>query len=268
MAKEDRIELVIEGLPADEGRVRLTAFMNQLNKLSATLTKIDRESNEGTPGSVFQIVALSYSSPVRVVLEAMPIAKQRFTGHLVVERLQQVANALATGADLSEFDTELLENIKGLAAPVGKVVKTSTLIFNGTAFDLTPRVAQQVEVALAIEDECDGSIEGNLDQINIHEGANTFHIYPDIGPKRVTCNFPSRLFDDAVAAVGRRVEVYGSLKYRAQAQFPHQISVTAIEAFPPDGELPDWDDLRGRAPDATGGLSSEAFIRELRDAWD
>lgn len=31
--------------------------------------------------------------------------------------------------------------------------------------------------------------------------------------------------------------------------------------------LPDWDDLRGRAPDATGGLSSEAFIRKIRDEW-
>lgn len=31
--------------------------------------------------------------------------------------------------------------------------------------------------------------------------------------------------------------------------------------------LPDWEDLRGRAPDATGGLSSEAFVREIRDEW-
>jgi hypothetical protein len=255
-------------LPEDEGRVRLTAFMNQLQKLSATLTKLDRESNDGKSGSVFQIVALSYSSPVRVALEPKPVASQRFTGHLVVERLKYVASALTTGADLSSFDSELLEDIKGLAAPVGRAIKTSTLIFNGTAFDLTPRIAQQVEVALAIEDECDGTIEGSLDQINIHQGANTFHIYPDIGPKRVTCNFPPKLFDDAVAAVGRRVEVYGSLKYRAQAPFPHQITVTGIEALPPDNELPDWDDLRGRAPDATGHLSSEAFVRELRDAWE
>lgn len=29
----------------------------------------------------------------------------------------------------------------------------------------------------------------------------------------------------------------------------------------------DWDDLRGRAPGATGALSSEAFVRELRDDW-
>ncbi len=32
-------------------------------------------------------------------------------------------------------------------------------------------------------------------------------------------------------------------------------------------ELPDWDDLRGRAPDATGGKPSEVFVRELRNSW-
>jgi hypothetical protein len=45
------------------------------------------------------------------------------------------------------------------------------------------------------------------------------------------------------------------------------VAVRQIEAFPPESELPTWDDLRGRAPDATGELSSEAFVRELRDGW-
>jgi hypothetical protein len=75
------------------------------------------------------------------------------------------------------------------------------------------------------------------------------------------------LLDDAIYAVGRRVEVTGTMKYRQGASFPHAIAVTAIDSFPPDDELPDWDDLRGRAPDATGALSSEAFVRELRNAW-
>jgi hypothetical protein len=69
MASDDRIELVIEGLPEDDGRVRLSAFMSQLQSLSATLSLLDRESNEGRVGSVFQIAELSYKSPVRVVLE-------------------------------------------------------------------------------------------------------------------------------------------------------------------------------------------------------
>lgn len=34
-----------------------------------------------------------------------------------------------------------------------------------------------------------------------------------------------------------------------------------------DKKRVDWDDVRGIAPDATGDLSSEEFIRRLRDEW-
>jgi hypothetical protein len=41
-----------------------------------------------------------------------------------------------------------------------------------------------------------------------------------------------------------------------------------FDLVPADPEpLPEFDDLKGVAPDATGGLSSETFIRELRDGW-
>jgi hypothetical protein len=124
-----------------------------------------------------------------------------------------------------------------------------------------------VDHALAVHEECEGAVEGRLEQINIHEGANNFHIFPEVGPRKLTCHFPTRLYDDAVSAVGKRVEVTGTLRYRLGANFPHQIAVTQIEAYPPETDLPDWDDLRGRAPDAINGLSSEAFVRELRSAW-
>lgn len=32
-------------------------------------------------------------------------------------------------------------------------------------------------------------------------------------------------------------------------------------------EATEWDDLRGRAPNCTGDLSSEAFVRQQRDSW-
>ena len=37
--------------------------------------------------------------------------------------------------------------------------------------------------------------------------------------------------------------------------------------LPPAEELPTLSDLYGIAPGATGGMSSERFVRELRDAW-
>jgi hypothetical protein len=267
MADDDRITLIIEGLPEDEGQVRLGAFMSQLQNLSATITKLDREANEGKQATQYRIAELSYKSPVRIVIEPHNLSKQPYVGHAIVESLGRVTHALENGEDLSGLDADLLEDIRGLAKPVGKSVANVTLLFNDHRFDLTPKVAAKVDTALAVDEECEGYIEGMLEQINLHDGANVFYVYPEIGPRKLTCHFPTRLYDDAVSAVGRKVEVYGTFRYRSGASFPHQVQVSQIEPFPPISELPDWDDLRGMAPDATGELSSEAFIRELRDGW-
>lgn len=156
MAQDDRIELVMEGLPEDEGRLRLNTFMSQLQKF---------ETNEGKSANIFQIAELSYSSPLRVVLEPKPIAPHRATGHLVIARLKYVTDTIVAGGDLSGLDADLLEDIKSLAAPVGKGVKTATLVFNRSTVDLTPRIAHELEIALAVEDECEGSLEGDLETV-------------------------------------------------------------------------------------------------------
>jgi hypothetical protein len=267
MADSDRITLIIEGLPEDEGRVRFASFMSQLQSLSATITKLDREANEGKAATYFRIAELSYSSPIRVVLEPQPLPRQPYLGATIIDSLVRVTSAIENGSDLAGLDADLLEDIRALTRPVGRTVKSAALVFNDHTFDLTQQVTNKVDIALAVDEECEGSIEGMLEQINLHQGANIFHIYPEVGPRKVTCHFPTRLFDEAVAAVGKRVEVFGALRYRSGATFPHQVSVAQIESFPPISELPDWEDIRGRAPDATGDLSSEAFVRELRDGW-
>lgn len=267
MADDNRITLIIEGLPEDDGRVRFAAFLSELQSFNATINRLDREANQGRQASYFRIAELSYSSPVRVVLEPHPMQRRPDVGHLIIKSLERVADALADGDELLNLDAELLEDIQGLANPVGKHVKTVALLFSERRLELTQNVAQRVENALAVDEECDGALDGMLEQINIHRGANVFHIYPAVGPNKVACHFPSRLYDDAVSAVGKRVEVFGILRYRARASFPHQIGVRAIQIYSPETDLPDWEDLRGRAPDATDGLPSEEFVRTLRDGW-
>jgi hypothetical protein len=266
MAKDTRITLVLEGLPEEEGRIRLSTFVGELQNLSAALTKVSREAgDDGKPATVFDVAELSYNSPLRVVLTPKP--GNEHLAAAVLARFETVVEAVTTETNLDSYDADLLEDMRKLAKPVGNSLKYATLIVNDNQFELTDTVTQRVEKALAVDEECIGFIEGHLEQINIHEGANTFHIYPEVGPRKVSCHFPHALLDDAIFAVGRRVEVTGTLRYRHGAPFPYSIAVAGIEAFPPDAELPTWEDLRGRAPDATGALSSEAFIRELRDAW-
>ena len=268
MAVADRITLIIEGLPEDDGQVRLAAFMSQLQSLNTTISRLDREMNNGRATTYFRIVELSYKSPINVVIEPQPLrAGPIYAGHLVIDSLVRIAQTLETEEDLSDIDADVLEDIRALARPVGRTIKNTILIFNDHQLDLTEALGFKIDKALAVGEESEGTLEGMLDQINVHLGANTFHVYPAIGPRKVTCHFPTRLFDDAVSAVGRRVEVAGTLRYRVGANFPHQVAVAQIDVVPPDRELPSWEDLRGRAPDATGTLTSEAFVRELRDAW-
>ena len=263
----ERIELMIEGLPEKDGKVLLGTLMSEIQSLSAVLNRLDRDAGDGKSGSAFEVVALSYASPYRIAVEPRPIPNAVFTGPLVVAALGNVSAALASKGDLDQFDSDVLEPIRALAKPVGKIVKKVTLRIGNTIVEMNERIVARIDEALAVEDQCECFIEGMLEQINLHGGANTFHIFPEIGPKKVSCHFPAALLDDAVAAVGRKVEVTGTFKYRAGASFPHEIAVTGVEAYPPDADLADWEDLRGRAPDATGALSSEEFIREQRDAW-
>ncbi len=214
MAEDDRITLIVEGLPEDEGQVRLGAFMSQLQNLSATIAKLDREANDGKQATQYRIAELSYKSPVRVVIEPHILPKQPYMGHAIIESLGRVTHALQNGGDLSGLDADLLEDIRGLAKPVGKSVASVRLVFNDHTFDVTPKIAAKVDEALAVDDECEGAIDGMLEQINLHHGANVFYIYPAVGPRKLTCHFPAKLFDDAVAAVGKRVEVFGTLHYR------------------------------------------------------
>lgn len=265
MAKDNRITLVLEGLPEEEGRIRLSTFVGELQTLSAALNKVSRETGDGKPATVFDVEELSYNSPLRVVLTPKP--GNEHLAAAVLARFETVIDAVTTDANLDSYDADLLEDMRKLAKPVGTSLKYATLFVNDNQFELSEAVTRRVDKALAVDEECSGFIEGHLEQINIHEGANTFHIYPDVGARKVSCHFPPSLLDDAVFAVGRRVEVTGLLKYRHGAPFPYTVAVTSIESFPPDDELPTWEDMRGRAPDATGQLSSEAFVRELRSGW-
>lgn len=267
MASGDRIELVIEGMQENDGHILLSTFMAQLQNLAAALTKIDRENNEGKIGSHFEVVSLSYASPYRVGIEAFATKAHPEAGRQVLQRLDYVAESIRSGKGLEYLDTDLLESFHALAKPVGRSVRTAAIFYNGAVLEFTSEVNRKLESALATEDECAGAIAGMLEQINLHHDANVFHIYPEVGPAKVMCHFPPSLYEEAISAVGRKVDVFGELKYRSGASFPHKIAVKSIETFEKLEDLPDWDDLRGRAPDATGKLSSEAFVRELRDGW-
>ena len=107
---------------------------------------------------------------------------------------------------------------------------------------------------------------GMLEQINIHGRAHLFVIYPTVGAREVRCSFPPELQKRAIEGIGKYVGVSGKLRYKKRDRFPNAVDVAGIEIHPEEKELPSIFDLRGIAKGATGNLSSEKFIRNLRNA--
>lgn len=108
-----------------------------------------------------------------------------------------------------------------------------------------------------------GSIEGDLDGVNVHDSLQAT-LYPLLrGSKRVKCFFERDLLDQIKEALEHRVVVTGNIKYSADG-VQSWIDVQRIEIMPADDDLPSIEEVAGIGADLFGPLSSEDYVRELR----
>ncbi|MGY9005129.1 MAG: hypothetical protein ACKVJQ_03355 [Alphaproteobacteria bacterium] len=263
-----RIVLTMEGMHDDDGHVRLPTFVAEVQLLMRMVGKIDRRVSKGKTANHFRVINLSHSSPARVEIGVCQASKAMDTRAAVGTMLADAISGIDSGTVPEHLDRALLQDLRNLARPVGDKLRAATLEADGKVIDLTETFAKRIDLALTGDEVAFGTIEGHLEQINIHDGANVFSIYPAFGPAKVQCRFKNEILDVAIAAVGAEVAVTGKLNYKPNDPYPDFIEVDDIDIFPPESELPSFDDLRGIAPEATGDQSSEDFIAERRDAWN
>ena len=130
-----------------------------------------------------------------------------------------------------------------------------------------PAIFLKLSRLLSLEDYAYGTVDGRLEKINVHAKANTFEIYPSVGPKSVRCRFPIHLEHIAITSIKRWVTVTGKLTYKEQDKFPSRMEVSGIDVHAATEDLPTLSDLKGVAPRATGRLKSENFTRRQRNEW-
>ncbi len=263
---DDSIKLIIEGRVEDDKHVLLPAFVDKLDALKKVLNQIDAIQS-GKQVSNYRIVNLSHSSPATVVIQAVP-QEDGVDASATVNGVIDTINKITDGKIPDNVDFSLLSKLKDLGKGVGTSISSLSLSAGNITAYIGKEFNAQVEMALSEEDVCFGSVEGVLEAINIHDNNNTFNIYPLVGASKVHCHFPPGLHDDAINGVDRKVSVDGVLTYRRGEVYPSSVEVKSIEVYPVEKDLPTFDDLFGIAQDATGQLSSEGFVRNLRDEWD
>ena len=255
------IKIVVEGT-AQDGSFELQHFSSLLKSFNGVLTGLDADLH-GRKTLSFLVTDLSRNSPHTLTFTQN---SERADTADVFQVLMDELPDVQQGAIPKIVSERTLESLKSFTGTATKRMRTIALCIGEKKCAIDVETDNQVAELLAPKEYCFTEIEGVLEQINIHAHANTFFIYPDIGPSRVKCHFDEDLRYDAMGGLGQKVAVRGKARFRRD--HPNEIWVERLELFPPEEELPTFEDLRGViAQEFEHSPPSEALIGELRDEW-
>lgn len=264
---DHRLTLTIEGFANDDGHVLLSAFLHEVQAFVSVIARADTLASGGKATIRARVVDLKHQSPAVITVELLPRNAAIDTRARVAAAIIETQKIIDDPDAMGDRGRPLLRAMSELTSPVGRQVKSAMLTVGDDHLPLTEELRHKIALALAPEETSFGTIEGRLEAINLHDAANVFYIYPAVGPTRIKGRFPSDQRERAVASVDRNVRVNGTLKYKAKAPFPHEVEVIEFEPLPRDEELPTMGDLYGIAAGATDDLTSEDFVRRVRDGW-
>ena len=269
---EKRIVFRMEG-PGENGtRLEFSVFLEKLQHFNTLLKEcVKRDGGEDIE---FHVVNLRHSSPATV--EFVPVERGEQVSESGFSCFEKTMRQIQEG-NIGDFSESAINSIKQITKPhpekighttIGMTIGDREVIVYSSMQNLVEydRFFEGVD----LEDETMiGTVDGKIEQVNIHGSTNTFRIYLAFpGTPYINCQFPKAMIKEVRDALGSFVSVSGECFYKRDKKFPYKIGVKKMEKFPDPEQLPSLMDLHGIAPDATGDKSSEQFVRDLRDEWD
>jgi hypothetical protein len=270
MENSRKITLHIDGLPKDQGNVRLSVFVEKLDALKSALVESSKVSSDNRAQlSDFVVTDLRHESPAAVtVSEVSAVEWADITGDAIQVFLSAVREITAAARKPIKASYELLEDIASIARGLGQ--KVTKIWFTADSDDITAVINEDtlanLKELLGGKIKSYGTVKGIVQRYNSHSKEKNFFVYPPIGG-RVKCIFKDEDRDIASEAVEKNVMVYGLLKYRDGDYAPFEVNVTKIEVIDADKNLATLSGLSGSSPNATGTQTSLEFIRKARDEW-
>lgn len=273
-SKDPTITIEFEGDPDENGDVRLVDFADKINAFMAALRATEALiPDEARERVYYRVVELRKESPA--FMAVMPVSQSDETRKAIARTFEDAVRAANAPAPRGQAIRKLLPELRPFAAltPTSdrhirkmtvKVhgVRSKKIILLPQRPDWIPVVVDQ---ELAEPDYSYGSLAGRLERLDVHEGANKFSLWPKIGP-RVTGTFSNNVKEVIAGGFDKYVRVYGRIKYPPGEAYPREIDhISEVEVFESDEQLPRLSDLRGIAPDATGGMNIRDFVESLHD---
>jgi hypothetical protein len=128
------------------------------------------------------------------------------------------------------FTDKALEEIRNLAKiidpPSSRGIRSIRVFVNGNKTDITTKAIGNIDSILQIRREEMGSFEGRLEVISARRGFH-FIVYEFVKNRPIICNFKQELIEKILSAFGKRVYVFGLVRYR-KGGIPYSIQVEKL----------------------------------------
>jgi hypothetical protein len=253
------VTVVIRPAGGDDYALPAADFVKQVEALRQLLALSD-------PSGVAEarIIGLHMNSPATISLNAVgrenvPMDLSGFFGGLETVALG--------GPAPRDFGRPVFDAFRDFASVVGRGVSSATIQVGGKTIVIDVAARKNIEAVFGPDESSEGSLDGMLEAINVHGKSNTFALYPIVGASRVSCKFEEGLLAQVRPALGKYVVIGGELKYRWREKFPYEARANRIEILSGWDDQPSFSSILGLAPNATGGLLSEEFVRNERHGW-
>ncbi len=163
----------------------------------------------------------------------------------VLEAIKNGATRLESSAEQPEFFSEYtLGRMRELASIVdGKKrgIDSVRIIVDGTAVGISHHTVANVNDILMLKQAL-GSVRGRLETLSMHQGFKVV-VYDDLTGRGIQCFLEPEMLEDIRSAFGKRVSVYGIIKYRKSGE-PESVRVQEYRVLTREG-LPSFEDVKG-----------------------
>lgn len=259
-------------LEGEKGAIKFDSLVGAMNRALLMLRDVDSVISARRRGSLDWIVEdLTMNSPSPVaVLRSVP----RFEGvdERTAERvsagfvsaLETAETGEALPAYLSDIGLTHLEYLAGGLRKNGATRFEATFVEQNHQAEVGPEAAEHVRRLRVPKSKAIGSIIGTLEVVSLHRRYE-YNVYDSVTKRAVRCTFDPERLEDVKRALGCRVSVAGIIHRNAKGQ-PLKIDQARLTVLPTEDELPTTVDFIGVDPYFTGDLSTDEYVRRLRDA--
>ncbi len=246
-------------IKVDGGEERLPprAFFKVMVSMLSLIDEVAKESGDDTP-TAWSIDSMQRENP----------GFMTFSGDIPRRILVLAIVGLQTINDRAQmpdgFNTRALGHAKSVVAELGHGISQITVKSGDAVASPTQHVSANADEVIGSKFYTETtSLDGQLTMISIagKKGHLALGLREEIYGYEVVCDCTEEMLERAKELFGRRVSVEGELRYRRRDDAPVRLLVSRIT--PLDSRSVGFTDFP--RIDITNGLSSEDFIRRMRD---